>query len=226
LATGYNYLYIWDLASGKLEHKLEGGGYIDGAAWMADGKTVAGSCPQYLEMRLWDVPSGKLQRTIKTKEYAHTVAFLPGGKNLFYSGNRYDIIDEKKAFKFWATGSGPLPFKREEAFKIIGTLTVRDLMSWQPVRTINLLEFSIDATALSADGKTLALAGHITLGKEIRKAMVYDLATGTLLYSYAEPKAMKLLWKYSGVALSADGTRLAFIGDGNAVKLWTLPILK
>lgn len=224
IATGGGDAFIWDAESGKLKYSSAVPGDVEHAAWSTDGKTLVLCSPQTMQVHFCDAATGKTKRKIDSKsDYAQWSALLPGGKTILYTGHRYRIIDEKKAFQFWTTGSGPLPFKRTDAFEVIGRISLTELDAWKPLRDIDLVEFDIDSSAVSADGKIVAVGGRTILGDPLRMAYVYDLTTGKTLLSYTDPEKFEWPLRYTQVALSPDGQHIAFVGQGKTMQLLTLP---
>jgi WD40 repeat protein len=79
---------VWDLASGRLEHTLEGRtGGVNAVAVTADGQRIVSSGGGDGTVRVWDLASGRLERTLE----GHTlgvmaVAVTADGQRIVSSG--------------------------------------------------------------------------------------------------------------------------------------------
>ena len=74
---------LWDLATGKVRHTLEGHrAEVDSVTFSPDGKTVASGCKD-LTIKLWDPQTGALRQTLTgPKNRLESLAFSPDGKIL------------------------------------------------------------------------------------------------------------------------------------------------
>jgi RNA polymerase sigma factor (sigma-70 family) len=151
-------ILVWELATGKLRHRLEGQPFRSPAlAFSPDSATLASGGDKTI--RLWDVATGRLQRSLEGhRDWVCAIAFTPDGKTIA-SGS----CD-------WAEHRGrDIPFVRDSGYesqcKIWSTATgdLRRTIS-QPGRLLSV--------AFAPDGKSLACG----IGKDVR---LYDLATNT-----------------------------------------------
>ena len=91
-AGGDREVRLWDLATGKLEHRLalELGGAMD-LAFSPDGRTLAGSS-QDTNIYVWDTKTGAVKNVVRELSLAtFGLAFVPDGKWLFAGSGDYAI---------------------------------------------------------------------------------------------------------------------------------------
>ena len=91
-AGGDREIHLWDLATGKLAHRLalELGGAMD-LAFSPDGRMLAGSSPD-TNIYLWDTNTGAVENVVRDLSLAtFGLAFVPDGKWLFAGGGDYAI---------------------------------------------------------------------------------------------------------------------------------------
>ena len=121
---------VWDLASGKLRHSLDGHREaVLAVAFAPDGRTLATSCRDG-KARLWDVAAGTERRALLSHAgAAGPLVFLPDGRSLITGGADGSI-------RRWDPGDGHLEALRLHAHA--GT---------------------VSALAASADGQRLASIG-------------------------------------------------------------------
>jgi len=85
-------VHLWDLATGKLEHRLalELGGAMD-LAFSPDGRMLAGSSED-TNIYVWDTKSGAVKNVVRELSLStFGLAFAPDGKWLFAGGGDYAI---------------------------------------------------------------------------------------------------------------------------------------
>ncbi len=91
-AGGDGEVHLWDLATGKLAHRLalELGGAMD-LAFSPDGRMLAGSSED-TNIYVWDTKSGAVKNVVRELSLStFGLAFAPDGKWLFAGGGDYAI---------------------------------------------------------------------------------------------------------------------------------------
>jgi len=91
-AGGDREVHLWDLATGKLEHRLalELGGAMD-LAFSPDGSLLAGSSED-TNIYVWDTKTGAVKNVVRDLSLAtFGLAFVPDGKWLFAGSGDYEI---------------------------------------------------------------------------------------------------------------------------------------
>ncbi len=138
---GAGQVRIWELASGRLAHTLEGhsGGVLT-VAFSPDGSLVA-TAGEDNAVRIWDAASGQLKHLLTGHGgrfgWVHCVAFSPNGRLIASAGEDHTV-------KLWSPSDASL------------------------VRSLEGHSDRIESLAFSPDGKTLAtgglgLAGNVAL---------------------------------------------------------------
>lgn len=174
---------VWDRATGKETRAFDLDKFlVSCVTFSPDGKTLAfgRGAPHLCDFGLLDLESGKvIHRMFSGKWPVHSLIFTPDGKRLI-SGN-YDGVS------IWNTATGKLDERND--------LLHADEKSWRFI-----------AVALTADGKTLAIATP---------------TEGVVLWDLAAKKELRR-WEAKGidaVAFSPDGKTLVGIGPGHS--LWS-----
>jgi RNA polymerase sigma factor (sigma-70 family) len=162
----------WDVASGKENPPLGGHkGQARTFAFSKDGKSVA-TGGQDSFVQVWDWPSGRLRRRIELgSEDVGTIRFTPDGQRLEVTMFAEDALrywDVKTGRELPAAADGHrgpvhgsvfLPNGEVASVGIDNTVRVWDPTSGRTLRQFPThLSFGATKLALSADGKTLAVA--------------------------------------------------------------------
>jgi RNA polymerase sigma factor (sigma-70 family) len=225
---------VWDVSSGKVIRKLEGG--IAGArdlTFSADGKTLlacgtvrAGNNPRLSAIQSAEVATGKKLHQVNLEDapaaFLAVFALSPDGKTIAWTDKTsitlLDAATGKKRAS-WDGGSGAYVF----AFSPDGKLLASALGSGGKEKAVRLweveagkellrmegVETSVRALAFSPNGKLLAGQGPAT------SVVVWEVASG---------KVLRRLEGHAGavsmVAFSPDGKVLASVGADQTVRLW------
>jgi RNA polymerase sigma factor (sigma-70 family) len=153
-------ILVWELATGKLRHRLADQPYrVPALAFSPDSATLAGGGDKTI--RLWDVATGRLRRSLEGhRDWVCTLAFSPDGQTI--AGGGYDWLEHRGR----DTPQFRAPYPVYESQCKIWNAATGDLRRTisQPGRLLSL--------AFAPDGKSLACG----IGKEVR---LYDLGSKT-----------------------------------------------
>jgi len=227
LATcGYdNQVRIWQAATGKPVGKpLQHSNRVFCAAFNADGtRLVTGSKDN--TARVWDVATGKaLTPSLQHTDPVNQVAFTPDDKRV--------MTRSTSANKLWNAASGTELklhidlswFRSHEDFTPWYTADrLRHVVRQSHDRTVRLedralgrpftrdlnLQGSVDAAALSRDGRLLAT------GSSDHTVQIWDTATARPLTPLLKHEAA-----LGSLQFSADGSRLASVSRDHKARLW------
>lgn len=204
-------LRVWDVATGALLHKLPV--HTRCFAFSPDGKCVAGECDDG-KVRLWELATRE-QKAEFPSISARWLAFAPDGKVLVAGGQNglvlWDVAHHKEVFRV------PEVLARSVAFSPDGKtvavsegarIQLRDAVTGRPLLEQSGHGESVDAVAVSPDGKLLA---SVSIGRAL---CLWDAATGKLFHQLPGYK-----WASFGLGFSPDGKLLASGGDG-VLHLW------
>jgi hypothetical protein len=179
-AGGRGTLYLFDVATGDLQGKLEGlHPRVTALAFSHDGKRLAvasSAMGETHEVRLYDVAAGAVPSAASTRvinthaDVIHDLAFSPDGKVLASCG--YDRL-----IKLW------------------------DVTAKKELRVLKDHSDSVYGIAFSPDGKLLASAAAD------RAVKVWDAVSGTRLYTLSESTdwVYAVAWSPDGRHLAAAG---------------------
>jgi WD40 repeat protein len=191
---------LWDLATGKELHRLEGHqGEVDCLAWSPDGKTLASGSFGDNTVRLWDAATGRLRHQLAEHQgHVSHVAWFPDGKTLASAGS--DAL-----IRVWdaATGKEVRVYGTDEGEQ-------RPLDDRLPPEAVGFLG-SITGLAISPDGRSL-----IATSSYYQSIFVWDVAQGKGVRRLDGPQ------RVSRLSLAADGKALAVSGPAGQVDLWDL----
>lgn len=177
---------LWDPATGKERGRIKNTeGNAGRLAITADGRTLVAAGGHRAVTR-WGLPDGGTPRTF-------------GPDSRWFAGHA--IAADGRAVA-WAP-QGPDPRSRGGDFTVWDSATGRE-------RRVPARPYPVNATALSPDGRLLAVAGR--WDREIR---VWDVTAGTMATRFWDPYGPVHL-----LAFSPDGRRLASAGLDGTVLVW------
>jgi WD40 repeat protein len=186
-------LILWEIPSGKRIRTLKGEGDLgQRVRFSPDGRSVAAETLSRLEGRgltLWDHATGKLKGQVESGDGSYL--FTPDSKKLIFAGE-----------------SGWSPRKRR--------LLVWNIEQAKVERTIEdgLLPSQLRASALSPDGRVIALAGWNYQDEENGKPVV-------VLWGLAEERPLYRLDQAADhLAFSPDGRTLLGVGRDGLAHVW------
>jgi WD40 repeat protein len=192
-------VYVWEVATGKgglrMRVAKEGEHCL---AWSPDSRTLAGGGKDGT-LRLWDTKIGRELRSVEAHKLAiDSVAFSPDGKRLATAGRD-------------------------------GTLRLLDVAGREEPRTLRAREKEYHFVAFSRDGKNLISAGDCYSDRisskvpEVNTIAVWDATTGQRRRDFRVGEGQgEVLQGAPSVALTADGTTLAFGYWDHTIRLWDL----
>jgi WD40 repeat protein len=228
---------IWDIATGKNVLVLQEHGVVRSVAFSQDGKRLASTGLGGI-VTIWDAATRRVQHALGGHpERAWSVAFSPDGKRLASAGG---ILNETPGFKpvweggevkVWDVGTGKeiLSLKQQDtgefycvsfspdgrhvaAGSYLGTVTIWDATTGRQTIT-RRNEDPVYGVAFSPDGERVAVAGGAT--DKPANVEIWDTATGkTVLVLPGHASAV------TGVAFTADGTRLASSSFDGTLRVW------
>ena len=188
---------------------------IDGVAFSADGKTVAGACYDGV-IRLWDAARGNEKGALRGHTRRVTsVAYSPDGKDLV-SGGMDDVV------RFWSTdrdpGTVPVPAIKWDASRICfvpnsirmiragADLTLLDLSTGKTVWSVVPPTLDFASVAASPDGQWVLGGCYRPRQGPKTPLLLFDAANGKQIRELGGPKAT-----VGAVAFHPDSTRFACI---------------
>ncbi len=203
---------VWDLATGKLRHRLPGTFEQRNIALSPDGKLVA--IGQQTALILWNLDSGKEVRRLDQTGATGT-AFSPDGKTLATVGNGpkihlWDVASGKKisqsALQLDLNSTVLLAFTADGKTLIVGgqfnsKIGLWDVASGKMRKELEAKTGDIFSFALSPDGATLAS------GSRQDGIPIWDVKTGKLIRKLQAEGGKEC----TAVAFAPDGKILAAI---------------
>ena len=211
---------VWDIASGKELHKLEGHtAEVFSVAVSLDGRIATGSWDG--SVKLWDAATGALQHTFPNcNARVFAVAFSPDGRKLVSASG-----EVAANLSVWEANSGRLLFTIQPKVKIWSaafsrdgrivtgshglTATVWDAANGKEQLTLSGHTEHILAAVFSPDGR------RVVTGSADQTAKLWDAATGEELLTFKGHRG----WIFS-VAFSPDGKRIVTGSDDRTIKVW------
>jgi WD40 repeat protein len=220
---------IWDIAMGRQATVLYGheGPVRSVALAPHDGRLLA-SAGDDGTVRLWDLDTGRQITTLRGHQGAvRSVAFSPDGQALASAGSDGTVrIWKTKSGRERATIRGHHGEIRCVAFSpdgralasagSDGTVRIWDFAFHRDGDTLRGHTGGVSSIAFSPDGRTLASAGF-----EDRTFRLWDLSSGLETARVKRPSDDRIFTRCS-VAISPDGSRLAFAGADGGARIWDI----
>ncbi len=202
LAGGIDKLaYIWETATGKLLHRLEGHqDWIVDVGISSDGRTGF-TLSRDRTIIVWDLISGE-----PIRRFGSDLILGPEALSAVFSPDGRYILSNN--------GGRPQSRPGEEAYLILW-----DVTTGQPVRFFRGHTTGVGAVAISADGSRVLSGG--LMGNMI----LWDMETGTMLQHFSENTPD---WRQlpSDLTFSPDGKTAYSLGMDGVVTVWNLETLK
>ena len=181
--------YVYDVETGKLLHKVEGDdddGEANVAQISADGKLllVHSDYDQY-RTELWEIDSRQRRFSVSEEDPERAI----------------------RTARFSADGRLLLTGSR-------GGLTVRDLTSGQPTKTLSGNRYNIGAKAVSPSGKWVVAADGGVYSEQPR-LMLWDVESGGLVHDFGQYAE-----QINALAFSPDGREILTGGADGTPILW------
>ncbi len=190
-------------------------------AFSPDGGTLATRSETGI-VRLWDAATGRERATIKVDKGAiSSLAFSPDGKVLATGAG----VIELKDLPFVARVMFVRPERalREDAFNVVGEITLWDSATGRPLRTLKGHAGRVSCLVFSPDGTVLATGsvGSLRLFAEGASMPIFEKPGGLRLWDVATGLERGALEYPGGVRVaqfSPDGSVLAFGGGALMVE--------
>jgi WD40 repeat protein len=214
-------LRIWDVASGKAVHTLQGHtGWLTAVAWSPDGKQLV-SASNDETLRIWDVASGETVRTLA----GHTgdvggAAWSPDGKQIISASSDntlriWDVASGKTLRTLeghtdavtavaWSPGG-----KQVVSASSDNTLRIWDVASGTSLYTLQGHSDGVIGVAWSPDGKQIVSASN---DKTLR---IWDVASGQSMRTLSGH--IDEVWT---VAWSPDGKQVVSGSRDKTLRIW------
>lgn len=232
----YPQILEWDAVSGRLIRRVPGEVPLAGlVSFSSDGRLMA-SISDDADLHLLDTITGKEVRKIpipfkQRNTYLQEVTISPNGKRLAVIGpmgksaGLFDASTGKQVLgmgpasdwtfsrALFSSDSRLLAVFGNEAIRFFDTDSHWELPAISPPQK----HFSF-ASALSPDGRTLALASHelTPQGWKARDTTLWETATGKIRGTFSPPCGLR------SMRFSPDGRWLAVAGDDRAVHVWDM----
>jgi WD40 repeat protein len=210
---------LWDAATGKEIGRLSGqAGPLNGLAFSGDGKRLASSGGA---LRVWDLSTRQALDAFQRPRVGHTLAvgISPDGQKVAAANSLgvqvWDVPSgrERTSFRRPARGPGWQNLAFSPDLRLLAAANYPDVDLWDTAtgkmtRVLSEHRGAVCAVAFSADGKTLASAAVLSVGRTGWKGEVrlWEVATGR------ERAALKdRFGMIRALALSRDGRTLALL---------------
>ena len=216
-------LRVWDLASGKCVHTLEGHtGRVENVAITPDGRQVVsgGNDPR---LRVWDLESGECLHTLEGhKGSVEAVAITPDGRRIV-SGSAdntlrvWDLVSGECLRTLQGhKGSVEAVAITPDGRRVVSgswdkTLRVWDLASGECLRTLEGHKDRVTAVAISPDRR------YVVSGSWDKTLRVWDLASGECLHTLQGHGG----W-VKAVAITPDGRHVVSGSQDTTLRVWNL----
>ncbi len=225
-------ILLWDLATSKQTHVLQGSTVVRSLALSADGKLLA-SAGDDASVHLWDTDTGKpgLKLTGST-DWLLAVALSPDGKTVAAGGFNGKVW-------LWETTSG------KKVLEVPVHPPAVAKMPPPPTTNVSTIAFSPDGKTVLVGGQDALIYQFQTDGKLVRTfaghtsaitGLAFHPAGAVLasaskdrtvrLWNLANGQALKTLEGHGawvqGLAFVTHGTRLASVSADHTVRVWDL----
>jgi WD40 repeat protein len=223
-------IYLWDVASGRLEEKLEQAHQGAVKHLACKGSSLL-SCSEDGTARLWNLDEKVLRFTFPHS--SHTVRSGIFNQQQVITGcedgyiYRWSLVDGQLIERFHTHQGSIVALAVLEVMLISGGTdgTLRFWEQQQPVKTIQAHHQPIDFLALTADGTRVASASRDLTIK------VWDVATGQHIVDFSASNEIwqRTVWDnapadhpffISAIAFSRDGQYLAGAASDLTIRLW------
>jgi WD40 repeat protein len=230
---------LWDAVTGQELRTLKGHvGRVRALVFSPDSKLLASASENSdFAISLWDVATGKELRQLRGMfAYGTALAFTPDGQTLSAWGRD----NSGRAMSLWqwdvATGAERRQTTIAQAnngifspdgsqlilFGINSQIRFWDVAAAKDIRQIAVQNQFVTTFAVSADGKLLVIDGQ---KRDDRKRIIHlwDVATGTQVRAFGEPKDMGQRLIVPTVAFAPDGRTVASVSGeiaDRSIVLW------
>ncbi|TVQ19544.1 MAG: hypothetical protein EA367_11360 [Leptolyngbya sp. DLM2.Bin15] len=219
-------LSLWQIDTGEVKGQMQGSG-VTRQSWLG-GNTLLTVGIQPV-IRIWDKTSGRLLSQVVDPEqrWFSWMGLIPSGALLTQAYGSTTL-------QFWdATTAAPIMTQEvgvRDNMTIVANqrrLVIHPHYGDHPIKVWDLEtqeKRSISDADLPTDSRVgLALRDDLLAIAIDHSIQLRSVATGELITSIPNSLGSRLLWQGAPIALSADGTLLAFISGFNQVTLWDLP---
>ncbi len=215
LVSGAEAVFLWDIATGKLQRRLQGHiGEVYGVSLSADGRRVA-SLGADRTLRMWDTASGKelWKLALLGTSPASSAAFSPDSKVLAVGSGSLLLCDVEtgKRLNSLEAHEGPLVALAwtPDGKRLVSSGCDPGIRVWdvEATKQSRILPHpgSARSQVFSPDGKLLAGTGMGVIAGAIG---VWDLESGQLKKTLGVPGTFQMGWEVSELRFSTDGKKL------------------